>query len=116
VVEILVKRDFTQADVRAARLAASEFKKSKATSGADNVLNMTDLKKSVILCDSHARKLHRKHGYRLHPEHSNVIGRCDVCQRYGAARLFLNEADWLVAMKALEKFKRAIEYATIVSG
>ena len=115
-VDFLVKRDFTAADVRKARLEGSEYRKKRATSGAENVLNMAELKQAVILCDSHARKLHQKHGYRLHPEHSNVIGRCDVCQMYGASRLFVDEKTWLEAMKAKEKFRAALEYGRIVSG
>lgn len=114
--EFLIKRDFTAQDVKKARLAASEYRKNRVTSGAENVLNMADLKQTVILCDSDARKLHRKHGYRLHPEHSRVIGRCDFCQQYGQALLFLDEKSWLQAVKAKEDFKRAIEYARIVSG
>lgn len=115
-VDFLVKRDFTPADVKKARLEGSEYRKKRATSGASNLLNMTDLKKSVFLCDSHARAFHGKHGYRPHPEHPRVIGRCDVCQMFGPAIFYLSEAEWLEAMKAKEKFRAAREYGSIVSG
>jgi len=115
-VEILVRQDFTPAEVKQARLAASEYRKKQATSGAENVLNLTDLKKSVVLCDSHARKLHKKHGYRLHPEIPRVLGRCDVCQAYGPGRFFVDEATWLESRKSMEKYRRALEYGRIVSG
>lgn len=116
--EILVRQNFTEADRKKAEIDASEYRKSKAASGASNLLDLTDLKKSVVLCDSHARKFGHRKGfpYRLHPEHSRVIGRCDVCQAWGPGRFFLNEPDWLQAVKALEKWRRGLEYAAIVSG
>lgn len=114
--DILVRQDFTQADVTKARLDAMEFRKGKKTSGASNVLNLTDLKKSVILCDTDKRKFNwRAHGYRVAPEHSRVIGRCDVCQAWGNGWLYLSEELWLEKFKAAEKFRRALEYASIVS-
>jgi hypothetical protein len=114
--DILVRQDFTREDIKQARLDGMEFRKGKKTSGASNVLNMTDLKKSVILCDTHQRKFGKgKHGYKLAHEHSRVIGRCDVCQAWGNGWLYLSEELWLSQFKAAERFKRALEYATIVS-
>lgn len=114
--DIIVRQDFTAADVKKAELDASEFRKGKSTSAASNVLNLTDLKKSVVLCDSHARKFNGKHPYRMHPEHQRVIGRCDYCQVWGNGFFFLDEASWLEAVKAMEKYRRNLEYATVVSG
>jgi len=115
--EILVRQNFTEKDAKEARLAAAEFRKGSSTSGASNVLNMTDLKKSIILCDTHVRKFNwRSHGYRRAPEHARVIGRCDVCQAWGSGWLYLDEQLWLEKYRAAEKFKRALEYATVISG
>jgi hypothetical protein len=78
---------------------------------------MTDLKKSVFLCDSDARRFNwRHHGYRRHPEYARVIGRCDVCQQFGPALFYLSEPEWVKAHAAKEKYRRAVEYARIVSG
>lgn len=112
---IIVKKDFTEKDIREARLAGAEYRKNKSTSKAAHVLSMTDLKRSVILCDQDQRKFEGQHPYRLHPAHSRVTGRCDYCNEFGAAWLYLCEEDWLEQVKLHEKFKRALEYATIVS-
>lgn len=115
--DILVRQNFTAADARKADLKSSEYRKKKSTSGVSNLLDMTDLKKSVVLCDSHARKFHKdRFPYRLHPEHSRVIGRCDVCQAWGPGRFFLNLVDWEQSVRAMEKYRRGLELATIVSG
>jgi len=39
---IIVKKDFSAAEEKKARLAAAKFRKSKATSAASNVLNVAD--------------------------------------------------------------------------
>lgn len=114
--DILVRQNFTEADAKKARLDAAEFRKSKATSEVSSLLSFIDLKKSVILCDSHVRKFNAAaHHYKAHPEFSRVIGNCDVCQQRVLGRFFVHEQEWITLRKAQEKFKRSLEYAAIAS-
>jgi hypothetical protein len=114
-VDILVTQGFTEVDAKKADLKRAEYRKSRATSEVSNLLNFVDLKKSVVLCESHVRRFNLKsHGYRLHPTYSRVNGMCDVCQQLGPGRMFQPEAEWLETMKRLEQIKRDREYASIV--
>lgn len=115
--DILVRRGFTQADAKRADLSRAEYRKSKATSEVSNLLNHIDCKRSIILCDEHARKFNGKaHGYKRHPNKSlyRVMGNCDVCQQRTTGLFFVHESEWIVAAKQEEKWKRAVEYATMV--
>ena len=117
--DILVRNQYTPRQVLQARLKSMEFRPNPHTSGCANLDNMVALGKSVILCDSHVRKFNaRTARYRAHPDPKlrRVIGRCDVCKQFGLSFLFLNEKDALEEHKKLEKFKRALEYATIVTN
>ena len=117
--DILVRNQYTPRQVLQARLKSMEFRPNRYTSGSANLDNMVALGKSVILCDTHVRKFNaRTARYRAHPDPKlrRVIGRCDICKQFGLSFLFLNEKDALEEHKKLEKFKRALEYATIVTN
>lgn len=115
--DILVRQGFTDADAKKADLTRAEWRKGRFTSDVTNLLNHIDCKRSIILCDEHARKFNgRVHQYKRHPNRSlyRVIGNCDVCQQRTLGLFFVHESEWLVAMKQEEKWKRAREYATLV--
>lgn len=115
--EILVRQSFTEADAKKADLARAEYRKNKFTSGTSNLLNFIDLKRSLILCDTHARKFNAAaHHYKRHPnkELYRVQGACDVCQQHTLGIFLIHEAEWIEERKKEEKWKRALEYATIV--
>jgi hypothetical protein len=115
--EIIVRQNFTAADAKKADLTRAEFRKSKATSEVSNLLNLIDLKRSIILCDTHARKLNAKaHNYKRHPNRQffRVCGNCDVCQQHTLGVFLIHESEWVEAAKQEEKWRRAREYATIV--
>jgi hypothetical protein len=117
--EILVRQNFTEADAKRADLTRSEFRKSKATSNVSSLLNIIDLQQSIILCDTDARKFNaRAHRYKRHPNEKlfRVLGNCDVCQQRTLGFFLIHESEWIEERKKEEKFKRALEYATIVSG
>ena len=117
--DIIVKKDFTVADIREAREKAAAFRKSKHTSAASNVLNFLDQKKAVVLCEPHAKKFApdaRTHGYYRQREYPYVNGDCDCCGMFGRAQLFLHEDLLNQAWATREKQRRDREYATIVNG
>lgn len=114
--QILIKQDFSPADIKKADLKRAEFRKNKATSEVSNLLNFIDLQRSIILCDDHTRKFNAAaYRYRPHPQFSRVFGNCDVCQQRVLGRFFLPESQWIDAMKQQERLRRDREYATIVS-
>ncbi len=117
--DILIRNQYTPAQVRQAVLKSMEYKHGRYTSGSANLDNMIATGKSVILCDTHVRRFNPKQArYRAHPDKKlrRVIGNCDVCRQYGLSFLFLNEKDAMEEQRKLEKFHRALEYATIVTN
>ena len=115
--DIFVKQQYTPQQVKLAELARTEFKPNRLTGGAARLDNMTALGKAVLLCDDHSRKfkpfdVH----YMAHPDEQmkRVHGRCDDCQMMGLQHLFLNEKDGLEQREGLDKFRRSLEYATIL--
>ena len=117
--EILVAREYTPRQVKAAELKRSEFRPNRYTSGSANLDDMIALRKAVILCDAHARKFEPvKAKYRAHPDKGlrRVFGNCDVCKKVGLSFLFLNEVDADGERRKLEKYNRAREYGHIVTG
>ncbi len=116
---ILVPQRRTQREIDRAETKSAEFRQNRYTSGSANLDNMIELCKAVILCDPHARKFQpAKAHYEQHPDPKlrRVQGHCDVCKQFGMARLFICGRDAAETRKGLEKFKRDLEYATIVSG
>ena len=117
--DILVRQDYTPAQVRQAQLKSMEFRRNRYTSGCANLDDQVSLGKAVILCDTHARRFSTKSArYRAHPDQKlqRVIGCCDFCKTFGLSHLFLNEKDALDEQRKIEKFKRALEYAHIVTS
>lgn len=115
--QILVPQKYTARQINRAETRRVEFKPSRYTSGSSNLDDMIALSKAVILCEPHKRKFEpAKARYRAHPDKNmrRVLGRCDVCQQFGLSFLFLNEKDAYDEQKKLEKFKRAIEYGTLL--
>lgn len=119
--DIHVKKDFSVSDIKAARVKASEFQRSKAASGASNVLDMADLGKSVVLCDQHTRQFATpavlsKYGYRKMVDYPYVIGDCDYCKVRGQCQLFMREDIFDQAWRTKEQQRRDMEYGAIVRG
>lgn len=117
--EILIRREYSQRQVDRAETRRAEFRPNRYTSGSANLDDMVELKKAVVLCDSHTRKFSPKAArYRAHPDKHlrKVLGNCDVCKQFGLSFLFLNEVDAFEEQKKLEKFKRAVEYGHLVTS
>ena len=116
---ILVRKDYTAAEIKRAQLARDEFRPNRYTSGSANLDDMIALRKAVILCDSHARKFKpRAAHYELHPAKNmrRVQGNCDVCKMYGLASLFLHESLALDERRKWERYRIALEYGTLYRG
>lgn len=118
---ILVKKDFSPADVRKAELARAEFRASKATSSVSNVLDMADTGKTVLLCDDHTRQFATpqvlsKYGYRRHEDYPRVKGNCDYCKLFGDCALFQHESVFGEVLKTKAQRRADYEYAAIVTG
>lgn len=116
--EILVRQNFTAEDAKKADLERAEFRKGRATSEVSSLLNFIDLERSIILCDTHARKFDaRAHRYRRSPNEKlyRVFGNCDVCQQRTLGVFLIHESQWLEERKREEKFKRALEYGKLIS-
>ena len=117
--DILLKRHYTPLQVKREELALTEFKPNRFTSGSARLDDMVALGKAVLLCDDHSRKFRPlKSHYMAHPDPQMKLahGRCDVCQMMGLQHLFLNEKDGLEQREGLDKFRRSLEYATILNG
>ena len=115
---ILVRKDFTPGEIKRAEIKALEFRRNRYTSGCAHLDDMIELRKAVILCDSHARKFKpRQAHYELHPAKNmrRVVGGCDVCKETGLATLFLHESQAIDERRKYEKHKRASEYASVVA-
>ena len=116
--EILVRKDYTAAEVDVAKVKATEFRRNRYTSGSTHLDDMITLRKALILCDLHARKFKpRAARYELHPAENmrRVQGNCDWCKMFNCATLFLHESQALDERRKYEKHKRAMEYAHVVA-
>ena len=116
---ILVKAEYTPAQVKRAEAKRLEFRRNRYTSGVSHLDDLIALGKALILCDAHARRFDWKRArYRPHPDPKmrRVIGNCDVCKIPGLARLYLCGKDAEQQQRQYEKFKRALEYANFVAG
>lgn len=95
--DIIVKQDFSAADVKKADVARAEYRKSAATSKASNVLDMADTKSTVLLCSDHVRQFAspavlRKYGYRQMKRFPYVQGTCDYCGVPDRCQVFSHES------------------------
>lgn len=116
---ILVPRKYTVKQINRAATKRVEFRPNRYTSGCANLDDMVELRKAVILCETHDRKFSPKAArYRAHPEKRmrRVLGNCDVCQQFGLSFLYLNEIDAYDEQKKVERFKRSLEYGHIVTS
>lgn len=116
--DIVVKKDFSEADIKRATLKAAEFRPSKATSGATNVLDTADLRKTVILCEDHFRAFRpqaRRDGYYEQREYPFVMGNCDYCKVFGRSQAYIHESVLKEVWITREQARRDREYATVVS-
>ena len=117
--DILVRHDHTQQDIKRSHLKGLEFRPGRYTSGSANLDDMIALNKAVILCATHVRKFNYKAArYRAHPDKKlqRVMGYCDICKDTGLSFLFLNEKDADEEQKKIEKYKRALEYGYLFTG
>ncbi len=113
--DILIKKDFTAAEIKLARLQQAQFSPSKHTSSASNVLNMADLGKTVVLCDAHAKKFAAKTKcYIKQTDYPYVMGNCDACKVFTRCQLYMREDLMKQAWLTKEQQRRQREYATIV--
>ena len=118
-IDLLIKKDFTATDIRQARLKAAEFKRSKATSAASNVLDFADLQKTVFLCDDHFRAFRshaKKYCYYEQKEYPFVMANCDYCKIFTRCQMFIHESVLKLVWQTREEQRREREYATIVNG
>ena len=115
---IIVKRDFSPQEERRAALAASVYRRPKATSGASNVLDFADLGKTVCLCPAHAPKFDRRaqmrYGYYMQREYPFVMANCDYCKVMGPSQMFIHESVMKDVWRTRDQARREREYATIV--
>lgn len=119
--DIVVKKDFSVSDIKAARVKAAAFRRSQATSGASNVLDMADLGKSVVLCDAHTKqfatpKVLSKYGYRKMTDYPYVIGDCDYCKVRAQCQFFMREDIFNEVWRTKEQQRRDMEYSAICRG
>ncbi len=116
--DILIRQEYRPEQIEAAKLKAAEFRRNRYTSGCAHLDDMIELRKAVILCDSHTRKFKpRAAHYELHPAKNmrRVVGDCDVCKAKSLATLFLHESQALDERRKFEKYQRASEYARVVA-
>jgi hypothetical protein len=119
--EILIKKDWTAAEIKKENLKAGEFQANKSTSNVSNVLDMADLGKTVLLCKDHVKQFATpavlsKYGYRKMTDYPYVIGNCDYCKVNGQAQLFLREDDFNSVWLTKEQQRKDREYAGICQG
>ena len=117
--DIFVGRNFSAAEVEAAKVKAAEFRRNKYTTGSAHLDDMVTLGKAVILCSVHAKKFSpRQAHYRAHPDKRmrRVNGQCDVCRATELCFLFLNERAAHEEQVKVEKFNRAREYGHITNS
>lgn len=119
--EIIVKKDFTVADIKQARAKAAEFRKSRATSAASNVLNMADLGKTVVLCEDHTKQFATpavlsKYNYRRSEAYPQVVAHCDYCQINGPCALFEHLSVYAQVLRTRAQRRADYEYSTLCTG
>ena len=65
--DILVRGDYSPAEVKRAELKRAEFRRNPYTSGSAHLDDMITLGKAILLCDQHARKFSLKSArYEVH--------------------------------------------------
>ena len=117
---IIVKQNFTEKDIREAKIAASVYRPSQATSRVANLSDQVDLGKAVILCDEHVRQFAspqvlRRYGYRQMTDYPHVMGNCDYCKVFGQSQLYMREDVFAESWRTKEQKRTDMEYATIVN-
>lgn len=118
--DIWVVKNFTDNQIKKARLWAAQFRKPKATSSVSNLLNCADAGATVLLCEDHVRAFAtkpvlRKYGYRKADDpHPYVMGNCDYCQLHTKCTLFIHDTLYADVWRTKEQRRREHEYATIV--
>ena len=116
--DILVRQEYTEVQVKRAAVKASEFRRNRYTSGSAHLDDMIALRKALILCDQHALKFKpRAAHYELHPSPSmrRVQGNCDVCKVFQPGALFLHESQALDERRKNELYRKACEYDAIAA-
>ncbi len=116
--DILVRQNYSPKQVALAEVKRAEFRRNRYTSGSAHLDDLIELRKALVLCDSHAIKFRPDLAhYELHPAKNmrRVQGNCDVCQEFGAALLFLHESQALDERRKYENYRRCSEYAHVVA-
>lgn len=119
--DILVKKDFSVTDIKKAAAARAEFRPTRATSAASNVLNMADLGKAVLLCSDHTKQFATpavlsKYNYRRSEAYPEVMGTCDYCKLNGPCALFEHLSVYAQVLRTRAQRRADFEYASVVTG
>lgn len=117
--EIIVKKDFSAAEEKKARLDAARFRKSKYTTAVSNVMDVADLGNTVLLCADHVKKFATpavlsKYGYRKVDDYPYVMGNCDYCGLHDKCRVFSHESVFGDVWKTKDEKRREISSSTVV--
>ena len=94
--DIWVVKQFTENQIKRARLWAAQYVKPKATSQVSNLLNCADAGTTVLLCEDHVRQFATpavlsKYGYRkAEAPYAAVMGNCDYCQVEARCTMFIH--------------------------
>lgn len=120
-VEIIVKKDFSEQDVKQAKLAAAAYRKPQPTSQVSNVLDMADTKKTVVLCADHVRKFATpqvlsQYGYRWMRDYPYVMGNCDYCGLHTKCQVFSHESVYADVWKSKAERRRDHATSIVVRG
>lgn len=115
--DIIIKQNFSVADIKQARIKRAVYRPPKTTSAASNVLNMADTGASVMLCEAHVRAFATpavlsKYGYRQVKD-TKVAGNCDYCKVHQVCTLFLREDDFNAVWGFREKQRVNREYGAV---
>ena len=116
--EIIVRGNYSAAEIRKAEMKRAEFKRNPYTSGSAHLDDLITLGKAILLCDQHARKFNaRVARYEPHPSPNmrRGIGSCDVCGIPGLGRLYVCGKDAVEHRMNWERFRRAAEYAHLTA-
>jgi hypothetical protein len=119
VVEIIVKKDFSENDIKRAALGGSAYRKQASTSRASNVLDMADLRKTVCLCEDHTRQFASpsvlsKYGYRKFDAYSHCMADCDYCGIFDKCQVFTHESIFSDVWKTRDERRREVATSTVV--
>ncbi len=117
--EIIVKNEYSEAEVKKADFARAEFRPSKATSKVTNVLDNADSYRTVLLCDQHVRdfahpRVLSKYGYRHMTDFPFVRGNCDYCGLFDNCQVFSHESVFNDVWRTKDEQRRDAATATIV--